>query len=219
MTDKDFTYLVIVQDRSGSIADCLSDQQGGLNSFIAEQRKLPGRCAVTYTQFDTYSETVFAGKPIDAVEPIVIRPRGGTALLDAIGHAIIDTGDRLRRLPEYQRPGSVVFVVNTDGHENSSVRFTRREINAMVREQTERWNWLFVFLSATQDAIAQGASMGFARGQSISYNTVNTVGTYAIASSNVGNYRSATASGLSHSDALLDANFTDEQRAEAIDAL
>lgn len=215
MTDKDFTWLAIVQDRSGSIALCLADQQGGLNTFIDEQRKQPGRCVVSYTQFDTQFDIVFEGRPIEEVEPIVIEPRGGTALLDAIGYTITRIGEQLRALPEALRPASVVFLVNTDGEENSSRRFHYEQIAAMVKEQTERWHWLFVFLSAGQDAIAQARNLGMNVNSSMGYNVANTRASYGAAGQSIAAFRSSTAAGADFLVATEKAAFTDEQREEA----
>ena len=50
------------------------------------------------------------------------------ALLDAVGRAINETGERLAKMDEADRPGLVVFVVMTDGLENSSVEFSKTKI-------------------------------------------------------------------------------------------
>lgn len=41
----------------------------------------------------------------------MLVPRGSTALLDAIGRPINETGARLAAMEESQRPGLVVFVI------------------------------------------------------------------------------------------------------------
>lgn len=58
-----------------------------------------------------------------------------TALLDAIGKTIVDTGKWLAAKAENDRPEKVIFVILTDGHENSSKEFTRQRIFEMIRHQ------------------------------------------------------------------------------------
>ncbi len=43
MTDKNYTAVAIVSDRSGSMQSMREDAQGGINSFINDQKGQPGR--------------------------------------------------------------------------------------------------------------------------------------------------------------------------------
>lgn len=97
-------------------------------------------------------------------------PRGMTALLDAIGRTINTTGERLAAMAEEQRPGKVIFVILTDGQENTSREMTLEQINQMITRQTEVYNWDFVFIGANQDAIQTGSQLGIGAGNSLSYN-------------------------------------------------
>ena len=45
-----------------------------------------------------------------------------------MGKAINETGERLAKMPEGDRPGLVIFVVMTDGFENSSKEFTKAQL-------------------------------------------------------------------------------------------
>jgi len=87
-------------------------------------------------------------------------PRGTTALLDAIGRTINTIGERLDRTPESERLGKVIVAILTDGLENASQEFKRKEIFKMIKHQREVYSWEFVFLGAKQDAISAGAKMG-----------------------------------------------------------
>src|SRR5256885_1489485 len=110
----DLTDITVVMDRSGSMNSCRSDAEGGLNAFIKEQKELPGEALFTLVQFDTEYEVVHKAKPIKDVPKCILTPRGGTALLDALGRTIHQTGDRLLAFPEHQRPALVCFVIITD---------------------------------------------------------------------------------------------------------
>jgi hypothetical protein len=83
-----------------------------------------------------------------------------TALLDAVGRAIGDTGLRLHRMPENERPGLVLFVIITDGLENSSHEFNCDQIKQMIEHQKQVYSWQFTFLGANQDAFAEAGKMG-----------------------------------------------------------
>jgi hypothetical protein len=157
---QDLTDLTVVLDRSGSMHACRSDAEGGLNSFIARQKELPGECTFTLVQFDTVYEFVHKAIPLRTVPHCHLEPRGNTALLDAVGRAIVETGERLRTLPEADRPGLVVFVIITDGQENSSREYTKARVREMIEHQQNVYKWQFTYLGANQDAFAEAGSMG-----------------------------------------------------------
>ena len=92
---KDFTDITLVVDRSGSMEAIRQDAMGGVNRFILDQAEKPGDAVLTLVQFDTEYEFVHRAKPIKGIPPYVLTPRGSTALLDAVGRAINETGERL----------------------------------------------------------------------------------------------------------------------------
>lgn len=156
----DLTDITLVVDRSGSMDEIRSDAEGGINQFIRQQADEDGEALLTLLQFDTEYELVHSGTPVENVEPYRLEPRGMTALLDAVGRAINETGSRLAAMPESERPGLVVFVIVTDGLENSSREFDRRKIREMIERQQSQYNWQFTFLAANQDAFEEGGSLG-----------------------------------------------------------
>jgi len=118
--NNNLTDITLVVDRSGSMEAIRADAEGGVNTFLTDQAAQPGEALVTLVQFDTHYEFVHRGVPVKQVPRYQLVPRGGTALLDAVGRAINETGERLSKMAEADRPGLVVFVVMTDGEENSS---------------------------------------------------------------------------------------------------
>lgn len=157
---EDYTDLTILVDRSGSMSSIKADMDGGLNEFMDSQKKLPGTLRVSLYQFDSVYERVYASLDVKDVPEFNLHPRGGTALYDALGRAIDDTGDRLRRMPEKERPAKVMFMVITDGQENASKERTSEQVKKLVKQQEDQWNWTFVYLGANVDAFAAGASIG-----------------------------------------------------------
>jgi hypothetical protein len=54
----------------------------------------------------------------------------------------------------------VIVAILTDGLENASQEFKRKEIFKMIKHQREVYSWEFIFLGAKQDPISTGAKMG-----------------------------------------------------------
>lgn len=169
VTKPNSTSIVFVVDRSGSMNRIASDMEGGFQTFVEKQKETPGSCDVSLVRFDTEYEEVYLALPLESVPPLKIEPRGSTALLDAIGRSIVQTGTRLAALSDEDRPGQVVFVIITDGLENASREFGRGKINEMITHQREKYSWEFVFLGANQDAIATAKSIGISGVNAVTY--------------------------------------------------
>lgn len=156
----DLTDITLVIDRSGSMEAIREDAEGGVNAFVREQAKQPGEALLTLVQFDTQYEFVHEGVPVQQVPAYRLAPRGRTALLDAVGRAINETGERLAKMAEADRPGLVIFVIVTDGEENASAEFSKAQIKAKIDHQQSQYKWQFTFLGANQDAFAEAGGMG-----------------------------------------------------------
>jgi hypothetical protein len=169
MTNPRQALIAVLLDRSGSMESIKADTEGGFNAFIAEQRKQEGQVEVTLAQFDTEYEVVYANRPADDVPRLDLQPRGGTALYDSLGRLVTDVGATLAATPEHDRPGKVIIVVLTDGHENSSTEWTHDAVSAVIRRQERDYSWDFVFLGANMDAVAIGQQLGFAPDRSLTY--------------------------------------------------
>ena len=215
MTDSTLTHLYFLLDRSGSMQSIRTDTTGGFDAFIEEQRGLPGRCRVTLAQFDDSYEEVYADRDLADVPPLDLVPRGSTALLDALGRLITVAGERLTGLPEADRPGSVIVGVMTDGMENASREWTHPRIKELIEQQTRDYGWQLLYLGADQDAIEEGAKMGFAAGKSMTYSRGKAKESIGHPSANVGAYRSAVAAGAAPAAAQQLTDVSAEQRADA----
>jgi len=157
MTNAKYTHLTLVVDRSGSMMSVQEEAQGGINSLIAEQFAVPGKLTVTLSQFDNAFDTVarMSASPFS----FDLKPRGMTALFDAVGMEVVRTGEDLAAMPEAERPGRVLLVVVTDGHENSSHEYTLERVRSMLGVQREQFGWEVRFLGA-DDAAWQGETLG-----------------------------------------------------------
>lgn len=204
---KDFTDVTLVVDRSGSMEAIREDAMGGVNRFILDQAEKPGEAVLTLVQFDTEYEFIHRAVPIQNVPKYVLTPRGSTALLDAVGRAINETGERLAAMPEADRPGLVVFVVMTDGQENSSREFTKSQIKEKIEHQQSAYAWQFLFLGANQDAFAEAGGMGMQVAGSANFAPAKVALAMAAASASVGRMRAQSLA----SETIANA-FTDDER-------
>jgi hypothetical protein len=185
---KNMTHLLMITDRSGSMTQVKDDAEGAINTFLKDQRELPGECELTFIQFDASNKdwyTVVYDGPIADAPDYKLTPRGGTALLDAIGKAVVELGWRFTAMPEDERPSNVIVVIQTDGQENSSVQWNQEKIKDLIRQQQEDYNWSFVFLGMGPDTWAAGVDYGIhnnirAAGTGASYGS-----TYDILTANV----------------------------------
>lgn len=157
-----FTEIVCIIDRSGSMMSLRSDAVGGMNSFLNEQKNVPGDANLTLVFFNHDYQVIYNAKPLADVPPVAEAdyvPQGTTALLDAVGRTIDDVGERLANTPEDQRPQQVVVAILTDGLENASKDYTRQRVADMIQHQQEKYGWEFLFLAANMDAFAEAQSL------------------------------------------------------------
>ena len=159
---KDLTEIAYVLDRSGSMSHLTEPAILSFNEFLKEQKEEPGEVTFSLVLFDNeyllHAEAVPIREVVE-LDTTTYVPRASTALLDAIGRTIDDTGKRLAALKEKDRPGKVIVAIFTDGHENASTNYTLQDIAKRIKHQQEKYNWEFLFLGANQDAIATATSM------------------------------------------------------------
>ena len=204
---ENLTDITLVVDRSGSMNAIREDAEGGVNAFIAQQADQPGQALLTLVQFDTEYEFIHRGLPVEQAPAYQLAPRGATALLDAVGRAVNETGQRLAAMPEPQRPGLVVFVVMTDGQENSSREFTKAQIRQMIERQERDYNWHFTFLGADQDAFDEARQLGIRATGAANFAKGKVAAAYAATGAKLSRMRRASAAGET-----VDNDFTQEER-------
>ena len=156
------TEIVFILDKSGSMSHLTNDTIGGFNGFIASHKALDGKATVTTVLFDTTWKMLHDGIDIQEVKTMTTTDYiagGGTAMLDAIGETINRVQDRHDKLSA-EKPEEVLFVITTDGEENSSRSFTKKQIEKMIKHQTNGHGWKFMFLGANMDAVKEAASIG-----------------------------------------------------------
>ena len=212
--NNNLTEMVFILDMSGSMSDLASDTIGGYNSLIEEQKKQAGDANITTVLFDDRYIILHDRVDIKKVNPLTSSeycPRGLTAMLDAVGRTINSIGEKLAATPEAERPGNVVVTIITDGYENSSKEYTWKAVQDMIKEQREKYSWVFTFIGANIDTKTVSESLGIDARLAKSY-TASKVGTdsvYKTMSKAVSYTRSASARKMSNNTVLNDEELTE----------
>lgn len=184
---KNLTEVVFILDRSGSMSGLEADTIGGFNSMIEKQKKVEGDVLVSTVLFDHESIVIHDRVPLAEIKPMTAddyEVRGSTALLDAVGDAIKHIKTIHKYAREEDRPSKTLFVITTDGEENSSTRYNYKQIKKLVETQKEN-GWEFIFLGANIDAVNVAGSMGISANRAVNYHSdkVGTKKTYGAVAS------------------------------------
>lgn len=217
MTDHSKTAIALVIDESGSMGCRRSDVIGGFNTLIADQRKLPGTCSVSLTKFAEKARVVFTDLELPSVRDLTdetYKPDGGTALLDAMGSTITQLGERLKALPENQRPAQVMVVVITDGEENASREHGTAAIREMIKHQTEKYGWIFNFMGCTLEAIKGAETLGISITNTIQFGGAKSSVAFANYSGKLGLTRGMVAKGADMHMVAANMSYSAQDREE-----
>ena len=166
------TEIVFILDESGSMSGLEADTIGGYNSFIEKQKKESGEALVSTVLFANDSKVVHDRVDLKKVEPMnnqQYSPGGCTALLDAIGGAIHHIGNIHKYARPEDVPAKTIFVITTDGQENSSQEYSYKNIKMMIERQQEKYGWEFLFLGANIDVISEASKLGIRSDRAVKY--------------------------------------------------
>lgn len=169
---KGLTELVFILDKSGSMSGLETDTIGGYNSMLAKQLAVEGECRITTVLFDNNYELLHDRIDIQAVNPITEKEYqigGSTALLDAIGRTIHKIGNAQKHTANEYRAEKVMFVIITDGEENSSREYSAQSIKQMIERQKISYGWEFIFLGANIDAVETAGCFGISADRAQNY--------------------------------------------------
>ena len=146
-----------------------SDTIGGFNSMIAKQKK-EGDAIVSTVLFSNGTEILHDRVSLTDVKKLTKKEyfvTGSTALLDAVGQTI----QRIKRVQKTDpegRPETTLFVIITDGYENSSREYTYKKVRELIEKQKAK-GWDFLFLGANIDVAEEAERFGIRRKNAVEY--------------------------------------------------
>ena len=159
-----FVWVTFVIDESGSMWSKKVDVIGGFNNFIDVQKKESnGDLNVSIYTFSDNVTLRVKNQNKDEIKHLTdedYRPCGCTALYDALGKAITETGEELSKMDEKDRPSKVIVVVMTDGFENASQKFNKSQIKEMIEHQEGKYSWSFIYIGESLDSKADADAIG-----------------------------------------------------------
>lgn len=179
-------YVSLILDESGSMQSCKRAAIAGFNQYVKSLQDEPAATWFTFTLFNSgRTEVRYRGVPVATVPELDVetyRPKDTTPLYDAIGETLAaarkDAPSDCKKL----------CVILTDGLENSSTEFTRKQIFALIKD-CEKEGWRFVYLGADHDVWAAGEDLGIAADSRVAFCKRDIGQTFDQLSSMNANYR------------------------------
>ena len=165
-TNPTISDIVIVWDKSGSMAVMKNEPVEAINAFIEGQRNNDDGVKVSFVQFNDEIETVFSDLPLREVKNIRLedyKPDGMTALYDAIGFTFT------KKLESTGRTDNVIAVIMTDGKENCSSKYNISDVKELIERVESKHSWKVVFLGANLDVEKEGSKMNIDRSRTSDY--------------------------------------------------
>ena len=176
---KGLTEIVFILDRSGSMSGLESDTIGGFNSMISRQKQEEGEAVVSTILFDDRIEVLhdrISLKEVNAITEQDYFVRGSTALLDAVGRSISHISSIHKAARREDVPEKTLFIITTDGLENSSREYSYDKVKKLVENQKRKKHWEFIFMGANIDAIQIASQFGVSAKRAVRYES-DSIGT------------------------------------------
>jgi hypothetical protein len=144
--------------------DLTQDTVGGVNKVIDEQKANTNgdTVYVNLVTFNYETKTVYDREELANVKKFSTEqysPDGGTALYDAVCSTIKKISDIHKYVRKEDVPEKTLFVIITDGMENSSTKFSGKDVKNMIDEK-KKSGWEFLFLGANIDSESVASDLG-----------------------------------------------------------
>ena len=97
------------------------------------------------------------------------RPRGSTALYDAVWSAIMQLKERTQ---DEKNVANLICVIS-DGYENASKEISQAVLSKEIKALEKTGQWTFAFMLANQDIHRVGADLGVSIGNMASFTSTN----------------------------------------------
>ena len=179
------TSVTFLLDRSGSMNAIKQETIGAFNAYL-NGLEADG-ITFTLVQFDSGGIDKMCVRVPVAQAPRLddnnFQPRGYTPLIDAAYRTIKAVEESV------DGDSKVIICIQTDGEENASREYDWAALNKLIKEKSAS-GWQFNFLGAGIDAYSQGAKMGIARADTMSYDSTDAKKSLAAFSTRAESHRS-----------------------------
>lgn len=152
------TDILFIIDESGSM-NCMGDEPiNSVNQFIESQKEIDSKNTnITIVKFNDKVNTIVNKVPIDEFKGLTkndYTPNCTTSLYDAIVSTIKTEIDE-----ETEEESKKIFVIITDGVENTSKIYTLTDVKEYVHTAENTHGWKIIFCGANIDSFEEGSNM------------------------------------------------------------
>lgn len=178
------TYVGLCLDRSSSMWDSLKGTISGFNEQLERlqdehDENVGDVTKVSLVTFNERVTPVYLNEHVNDVEKLSeenYRPRGMTAMLDAIGYTVraLERAAKLDESGSYDDPDTgFLLVVLSDGMENCSTKETWGSIKSLLKPRQDRGNWTITYLGANQNLLQVSRDTGIPAGNMAEYTSTD----------------------------------------------
>ncbi len=171
------TYVMYLLDSSGSMLTIADTIVEGFNEQVDITREKGAKGGQTFVSLIVFNHDVYDmyfNKPYTHLEKLSradYQPRGGTALLDAIGYTIT----KMEHETNLSDPKNRYLLINlTDGAELDSKHFSKGQIASRFKE-LQKNRWTITYMGCNQDMLAISREYGIPKMNTMSF-TAGVVG-------------------------------------------
>lgn len=211
--------IIAILDESGSMGFLRNDVIGGMNTFIDEQKKLPGKVKLSIVKFANTVSKLYNRVKLEEVPQLTEEhylPSGGTALYDAVGSTLSALIAKEKSKPSNKK---YIIAIQTDGEENASCDFSHEKVTKLIKEAEDEYGMDVLFLGANMNVVNIASSLGIKAGKMSTFAaSAGGIGSsFSTISAAAANYRGYSKSGETLSSAQVD-NFNLQDTYNQIDS-
>jgi uncharacterized protein with von Willebrand factor type A (vWA) domain len=186
--------MMLVVDRSGSMNGLDKIVSDGIELNVA-QAIAAGKTNVSICRFDHSIDFPYWEKVAANVGRVDFKPRGSTAMLDAVGRTLdaVQTSDK--------KYDTYLMVIISDGYENASTKESYESIQKRILDLTGTGIWTFSYVGSNQNLadISRRLAIPIRNTQSWRSDPIGTQIMAAASASSAGEYFAARGDGLTAS--------------------
>lgn len=158
------TFIDFLLDETGSMSSCRQATIDGYSDYIESLKQDSQACYLTLCKFDSNGlRTPYVNLAVEMIPRLSFYPGSMTNLYDCIG-------ERLSEVLDQERSGKSLFVIMTDGGDNSSTRYNINTARDLILHAQDR-GVVVVFLGPNDSALDVGAKLGIPTGNIKSFHT------------------------------------------------